>query len=330
MKRIRNIGLGAMLVIALLFGATWTAGQLAKSRLARQYPAPGQLVDVGGYRLHLHCVGHGRPTVVLDAGVNDFSVQWLPVQESVGKDMRACAYDRAGLGWSEASPHPRTSEHIVRELHTMLEKAGITGPLILVGHSFGGLNMRLYAYRHPREVVGVVLVDSAHELVSSRVPAMRRAVQQAEAQFRTLSWLAASGIMALTPEDIPDFGLTGVARERYRAILATTNFFEAAAAETGSIEQSYADMRGLDINRLGTIPLVVLSRGLADSLPGASEPENREYEQVWREMQTRLVALSPRSRQVIAAGSRHYIHLTEPQLVIDAIRSVAELSSRGR
>lgn len=323
MQRTRRILLGGLLLVLALVGGTWTAGMLAKSRLAQQFPPPGQLVDVGGYRLHLYCVGSGRPTVVFDAGVNEFSVQWTHIQAEVAKDYRACAYDRAGFGWSEASPHPRTSETMVGELHALLEKAGVEGPYVLVGHSFGGMNMRLYAHRYPKEAAGMVLVDAAHEALSLRVPALQRAEQRVTGQFRFLSWLTAFGILALSPDNIPDRGLTGVALERYRAILATTHFFDTAAAETETIERSYAGVRKLNITSLGNIPLVVLSRGRPDPLPGASEAENRQYEDVWKEMQTLLVALSPRGRQVIATESGHYIHLTQPQLVIDAIQSVA-------
>ena len=320
---IKRILLGILLLAVLLLGGTWATGQYAKSRLAKQFPPPGQLLDVGGYRLHLHCLGNGQPTVVFDSGVNEFSVQWLHIQEALAQDLRACAYDRAGFGWSDASPQPRTSETMVRELHALLEKAEIKGPLVLVGHSFGGMNMRLYAHRYPNEVAGLVQVDAAHEELSQGVPALQRAPQEVAGQFRTLAWLESSGILALSPDAIPDRGLSGVALSRYRAILATTPYFDTAAAETTAIESSYAAVRQLGITSLGTIPLVVLSRGLADPLPNASEAENRDYEQRWKEMQARLVKLSPRGRQVLATQSRHYVHLTEPQLVIDAIRSVA-------
>jgi pimeloyl-ACP methyl ester carboxylesterase len=323
MQWIKRILLGGLLLVLVLVGTTWVAGMFAKSRLAQQFPPPGQLVDVGGYRLHIDCVGHDRPTVIMDAGVNDFSVQWTSIQAEVSKYYRACAYDRAGFGWSEASPYPRTSETMVSELHALLGKAGIEGPYVLVGHSFGGMNMRLYAHRYPKEAAGLVQVDAAHEALSQRIPALQRAPQQVAGQFRNLAWLSALGILALSPDDIPDRGLTGAALARYRAILATTHFFDTAAAESEAIEPSYAAMRQINITSLGNIPLVVLSRGLADPLPDASDAENRDYEQGWKEMQARLVTLSPRGRQVIAAQSQHYIHLTEPQLVIDTIRSVA-------
>lgn len=323
MQWIKKILLGSLLLVLALAGITWAAGMFAKASLARQYPPPGQLVDVGGYKLHLHCLGQERPTVILDAGVNDFSVQWVAIQTEISKYFRACVYDRAGFGWSEASPYPRTSETMVKELHTLLAKAGVEGPYVLVGHSFGGMNMRLYAHHYPKEAAGMVLVDAAHEALSQQAPALQRAPEQAARQFRVLAWLTSFGILALSPNDIPDRGLTGIALDRYRAVLATTSFFDTAVAETEAIEQSYAAMRQLNITSLGNIPLVVLTRGLADPLPDASAAENWQYEEGWKEMQIRLVALSPRGRQVIATESQHYIQLTQPQLVIDAIRAVA-------
>lgn len=295
----------------------------AKSSLAQQYPPPGQLVDIGGYKLHIHCVGHGRPTVIMDAGVNDFSVQWLNIQAELSKNHRACTYDRAGLGWSEASPYLRVSETMVKELHTLLERAGVEGPYALVGHSYGGMNMRLYAHRYPKEVAGMVLVDAAHEELPVRIPALQKAAEQMAGQFRFLARLSSLGVMALSLDDIPDRGLTGDALARYRAVLATTHFFDTAAAETESIEKSYSDVRQLNISSLGNIPLLVLSRGLSDPIPGFTETENQQFEQAWKEMQAKLVTLSPRGRQITAARSQHYIQLSEPQLVVDAIRNVA-------
>jgi pimeloyl-ACP methyl ester carboxylesterase len=119
------------------------------------------MVDVGGYSLHINCVGQGSPTVVLDAGSGGFSAQWVRVQREVSGTTRVCAYDRAGMGWSEMGPQPRDAKQITGELHTLLGKAGIEGPYVLVGHSFGGMYMQTYAARYPDEVAGVALVDSS-------------------------------------------------------------------------------------------------------------------------------------------------------------------------
>src|SRR5258706_7187226 len=134
------------------------------------YPPPGQLVDVGGYRLHIICAGEGGPTVVPEAGLIGLALSWSLVQPEVAKFTRVCAYDRAGYGWSDPNLigiHP-TSQRLVHELHTLLVNASIAGPYVLVAHSFGGLNVRLFANQYPNDVIGVVLIDSANEFVEPR------------------------------------------------------------------------------------------------------------------------------------------------------------------
>ena len=121
-----------LVVITLLLGAK------AKADLIAKYPAPGQMIGVGGYRLHINCTGTGSPTVVIEAGLGEPSLMWALVQPQVSTTTRVCAYDRAGLGWSDKSPKPRTAEIMVEELHTLLKNANIPGPYVMVGHSTGG------------------------------------------------------------------------------------------------------------------------------------------------------------------------------------------------
>src|SRR5918995_1161770 len=147
-----------LLVLAVV-GAIYQA--IATERAERAYPPPGEMVDVGGYSLHINCVGQGSPTVVLDGGSGEMSADWVRVQREVSDTTRVCAYDRAGMGWSEMGPDPRDAKRITSELHTLLSKAGIEAPYVLVGHSFGGMYMQTYAARYPDEVAGVALVDSS-------------------------------------------------------------------------------------------------------------------------------------------------------------------------
>src|SRR5205823_3156829 len=119
----------------------------------------GTTVDVGGHRLYLHCAGEGQPTVLLDSGMSSTTESWTEVQPGVAAFTRVCSYDRAGLGRSDPGPAPRTGGQMVAELHALLRNAAIPGPYVLVGHSFGGLNMQLYAGRYPEDVAGMVLVD---------------------------------------------------------------------------------------------------------------------------------------------------------------------------
>ena len=132
---------------------------MAEAADAKAYPPPGQMVDVGGYRLHINCTGSGSPTVVIESGWGDSSASWGWVQPEVAKTTRICTYDRAGMGWSEASPEPRTAREFAKELHTLLAKANEPGPYVLVGHSMGGYTVRVYAHDYPEEVAGLVLID---------------------------------------------------------------------------------------------------------------------------------------------------------------------------
>src|SRR5713226_519244 len=154
--RIGRVLLVLVILLVLLAAAGLLYQGIASGVDASRYPAPGKLIDVGGYRLHINCTGTGSPTVILDAGLGGTSLDWSKVQPAVAHFTRVCSYDRAGYGWSDTGPGPRTSQQIVKELHLLLMHAQISGPYILVGHSLGGLNMRLYAYRYPGEVAGMV------------------------------------------------------------------------------------------------------------------------------------------------------------------------------
>ncbi len=126
------------------------------------YSLESRLLDVGGHRLHISCAGEGSPAVVLDAGLATGTHSWETVQERLSEYTQACSYDRAGLGESESAGGPRTSQQAVDDLHALLSAAGIAGPLVLVGHSYGGLNVQLYAAQHPEDLAGLILVDSLH------------------------------------------------------------------------------------------------------------------------------------------------------------------------
>src|SRR5215211_9106482 len=163
MRRIGKALLGLVVVLLALAVAGAIYQTIATGLAERAYPAPGEMVGVKGHSLHINCVGQGSPTVVLDSGMAMFSAQWVRVQREVSGTTRVCAYDRAGMGWSEMGPDPRDARQITGELHTLLGKAGIEGPYVLVGHSLGGMYMLTYAARYPDEVAGVALVDSSTE-----------------------------------------------------------------------------------------------------------------------------------------------------------------------
>src|ERR1041385_2782618 len=155
-----RISIPGVWIAAISVFASMAAAQ--EQPAAPPFPAPGRLVDVGGWKLHLDCTGEkssSQPTVVLEAGIGDFSVEWSLVQPRLASFARVCSYDRAGDGWSEMGPFPRTYAQIVYELHTLLERAGERGPFVLVGHSYGGWLVRAYRSAYPSDVAGLVLLE---------------------------------------------------------------------------------------------------------------------------------------------------------------------------
>lgn len=172
--------------LAVLLGLGFAFQQISTWRAFRAHPAPGRMVDVGGYKLHIHCVGRG-PSVVLESGFGGWSIDWAGLQERAAKFSRVCTYDRAGAGWSERAAADRTSRQAIAEdLHTLLDKAGVRGPHIIVGHSLGGIFAREFARRFPDDVSGHVFVDSSHEEQGQRATAKQRAEQTSS--LRMLKW----------------------------------------------------------------------------------------------------------------------------------------------
>jgi pimeloyl-ACP methyl ester carboxylesterase len=156
----RGLTVALVAVVAILLSGV--AYQAVATQLDRRnHPPPGRLVDVGGYRLHLYCTGHGAPIVILDALFPGTVSNWAWVQPEIAKTTRVCAYDRAGLGWSDRGPTPRDAAHHAQELHTLLAKAGEPGPYILVGHSLGGLSVRMFADLYPDQVAGMALIEAS-------------------------------------------------------------------------------------------------------------------------------------------------------------------------
>ena len=166
--------LGAFLIAAALSGATYQ--WLATRKEFAATPPPGHLVDIGGYRLHLWCTGNGAPAVILDTGLGGSSAGWGFVQPDVARFTRVCSYDRAGMGYSDPGPSPRTARRIASELAELLDRSGIGDPLVLVGASSGGFNVRVFASDHSKRVAGLVLVDASHEDDAHEVPPMARFV----------------------------------------------------------------------------------------------------------------------------------------------------------
>jgi pimeloyl-ACP methyl ester carboxylesterase len=323
--RARLVRLGALGLVAVMLtmtSAMLVAGAAAKARLRSQHPPIGQMVDVGGYRMHIACSGSGGPTVLLEAGAGGFGLHWALVQPVVAQRAQVCVYDRAGLGWSDPSPRPRTPTVMAEELATLLARAGIGGPYVLVGHSLGGPIIRQFALAHPQDVVGMVLVDSASEGQVARFPAPIRAAGGQMLPLQLMNLAASAGVLALNPALLPaPAQLPAETAAAVQALIASSGkIISTLRAEMmGAIEDATPPLTSL-----GEIPLVVLRHDRVD-LParGAVTPEViQEYEATWAQMQDELAALSPQGRVVVAEDSGHDIHLERPDLVVAAIHEV--------
>jgi pimeloyl-ACP methyl ester carboxylesterase len=314
-------GFIGLILVLMLVGVVY---QFVATKIdERKYPPPGSLVDVGGYRLHLNCMGEGTPTVVMDAGLGGGSLDWSTVQLEVAKFARVCSYDRAGVAWSDAGPQPRTSQQIVKELHTLLGNAGVQAPYLLVGHSLAGINMQLYASQYPNEVAGMVLVDSSHENQFSRkdlpqIPPFLPLLIKALTPFGVARII---NKIAEPPNLPPD-----IEKER-AAIYSRTRSMYAVADEMSAIPASVAQLRAAPM-QLGDKPLIVLTRGMKEAIPFSSPEEAERVDQAWREFQVDLARRSSKGKQIIAEKSGHYIQFYQPELVIDAVRQVIETTHR--
>jgi pimeloyl-ACP methyl ester carboxylesterase len=310
-------GLLVAVILVALAGALYQS--LSERRDRRSYPMPGELVDIGGYKMHIDCTGQGSPTVILESGLGDSYISWQKVQPQIAQFTRVCSYDRSGLGYSDSSPHPRTSENIAEELHTLLHHAGIPSPYILVGHSMGGFDARLYTSLYRNEVAGMVLVDSSHPEQRERLPP---AVLDLDA-----SWVRQQEFLEFTmPFGIPR--LLGVCDSDPEVRAAECNFHSAreAVAELKSASESAAQTART--GPFGDLPLTVLSSDPDHPRPDLPEDLVKPTNDAWQQMQAELSHLSTKGTRVVAKGSGHYIQIDRPGVVIEAVHNIVDQARR--
>ena len=281
-------------------------------------PAPGQFIDVGGHRLHLLCKGTGSPSVVFEASGLGNYLQYERVQADVAGMTRACAYDRAGMGYSDRGPMPRTLERLSADLDALLVRASVPPPYVLVGASAGGIVARHFASRHMVDVCGLVLIDSPHEDFASALPRSRA---KSSRQAHTAAWLARFGLMRLfDPFHLGD-------SPRGRGIAYRPQAFEAAASLVDGLERSLQQIRELP-PMPPDLPLVVLTHGRSGELLGVDADEEGDAEPKWQELERALARKSSRGRLVVAEGSGHLIVRDRPELVTRAVLEVVAACRR--
>ena len=298
------IALVCLIVAGAVLGASYDL--LATRRDLAASPAPGRLVEVGAHRLHIWCRGEGTPAVILETGLGGSSVDWGDVQPEIARFTRVCSYDRAGMGYSDPGPSPRTARRIAHELAELLDRSGVGGPLVLVGASIGGFSVRVFASERSERIAGLVLVDASHEDQAHEVPPMARFVPllSAVGLFRLLGVSFGRSPESLAPP----------VRRFARATTYRASGYRAAADEIIHIQDSANEVRA-SRQKLKT-PIVVVTGVLGSDA-------------TWQDLQRDQVQLSYRGCQILAERSGHAVLVDQPQVVVDAVRAVVE-TARGK
>ncbi|TAK09293.1 MAG: alpha/beta hydrolase [Candidatus Manganitrophaceae bacterium] len=304
-------------LLPILIGAVYQATAAANE--LRKYTAPGKRVDIGGRRLHLRAMGEGSPTVILEATGFGCSVDYASIQSEIAEMTRVCAYDRAGMGWSDPYHAPRSVQALVDDLRTLLQRGEIPPPYLLVGGSAGGLIVELFARTYPEEVVGLVLIDALDEEALAWLP---RASTHLVKMVSLGQVCARLGVLSL----LDPFGLKKLPLEEggvRSALTYRAAAWDAARLFLRTLQKSETDLRAAPPLR-PDLPVTVLTHGMVGDLLGPrAHPELlREIEPIWQEQQAALARRSSRGRQIIAEKSGHRIIAQQPELVVEAIRDI--------
>jgi pimeloyl-ACP methyl ester carboxylesterase len=322
-------------VLGLALGglASATYQVVADARDRRRYPPPGEPVDIGGRRLHLWRAGTGSPAVVVAPSLGEPGHGWAEVQRLLVQHTTVVLYDRAGLGWSDPGPWP-TGKRMVADLYALLAAARIPPPYILVGHSTGGLLMRLYTATYPEQVAGLVLVDASHPDQEHRLGVHGRRFSRLYWWLRVVRWagrplgvrrLRARGSeipphlrRGLPPEQAEGAMAMRLGTREQRADVREMAAFPGLAAEVGRVV-------GGAPGSLGQLPLVVITRDVNTALGWPAEAEA-----TWQDMQAELALLSEHSTHLHAPSGDHFVHRADPDLVVTAIADLVDQVRSGR
>jgi pimeloyl-ACP methyl ester carboxylesterase len=328
MKAIARVSLAGLLLVTVSLAITGALYEMVGGwRDARRFPQRGHLVQAGSIRMNIDCSGQGSPTVILESGSGGPSVDWLMVQPEVAKFSRVCSYDRAGYGWSDPGPEPRSSLQIARELKRLLQVGGEEGPYILVGHSMGGYDIRVYTGQYPNDVVGMVLVDSSHENQDLTAPESIRTWLQdyrKHPDWKKLKYFFQFhlGWARLTADrDAPAFRPRAFREEEDFLMLSTKHQF--ATMDEDQVFSTLSATQVRSAGNLGDRPLIVLTATREDDIPPQIPIKDAQAEEdLWvHQLQPELARLSSHGKQIVVDSS-HEMPTEHPEVVISAIHEV--------
>ena len=301
------------LILCVTAGAVYNA--VANLYLQHRYPAPGKLFVVNGSKMHLYCTGSGSPTVVLDSGLGDDWLVWQKVQPELSKITHVCSYDRAGLGWSDPQHGPRGALTISEQLHSLLQQARVPGPLLLIGHSAGGLYARAFAGKYPAEVTGIVFVDASSPEAFHALPSRQERDMLRQARHQKAFWLWLNEVTGWQRLSGNCDRLTRKGLEEYanfaKAEACRPPFVNSWLGEWDDFESSADDVAKLSC--CGTLPILVISRD--PNIGQLDTDAQRLHNPTWASVQESLKNLSTRSRRIIARNSGHYVLIDRPEVI---------------
>jgi len=329
------LGLLALLVLLVAVGAIYEA--LGRKNAAANYPPPGKLVDIGGRKMHIDCRGTGSPTVILESGLGTGgTTDWTLVHDEIAGFTRTCAYDRAGIMWSDPKDSPQDAAAVTEDLHKLLKGAGISDSLILVGHSIGGPYTRTYVGKYGEQVAGLVMVDPSHPDQIARlgkVVSVDVHPKQSSTLIHTAKALAWTGLVrfVISRSEPPKLRTETETRRLHDAMAKSAAYastsIKGAASELDGFDRTMDQARA--VHSFGNRPLIVLT-AMAPLKPEQLEglklkaEEGGRFKQEWKQLHTEQAAFSTRGRQQIVPDATHYIQVDRPEVVIAAVREVVD------
>jgi pimeloyl-ACP methyl ester carboxylesterase len=283
--------------------------------------APGSFYQVNGHKMHLYCTGSGSPTIVLEAGWGGSTpvLGWANLQPELAQFTRVCSYDRAGLGWSEPQPEPADADQIAANLHELLSQAGVSGPMVLVAHSMGGIDARDYITHYPANVVGLILLDSASPYQQQRFEAVTgpQSSSHMALNFRFYRLAFSAGIPRLIGMCKP-VSTWEASAERAKGEDQCRMHFDAVENEFFHFDASSKET--VHSGPFGALPILIVSHDPDKSRDPKEPPEMRKIEPLWNQMQEELKQLSTRSIRIIAKGATHEVHTDRKALVVSQVK----------